>query len=113
MFRSFLFPRKSNLLIHPTAADKMALMESMIFLKGSKNVSDFMGYLMDHKFEIPTGKVEEKVTSRFLVMQLNDLINKNKITNITDQDLAIMPEHAGFRDKVKDLLMLDRQARNI
>ncbi len=111
MFRSFLFPKKSNLPLHPTAADKMALMESMIFLKGSKNVSDFMGYLMDHRFEIPTGKGNEKVTSRFLVMQLNDLIKKNKITSVTDTDLLILPEHGGFRDKVKDLLILDRQAR--
>jgi len=89
----------------------MALMESMIFLKGSKNTTEFITYLMDHDFEIPSDKVGEKLTSRYLVMQVSDLIKKNKISEITDADLSVLPSHGGFRDKLKDLLMLENKSR--
>jgi protein involved in ribonucleotide reduction len=109
MFRSFLFPKKSNLPLHPQA-DKLATMESMIFLKGSKNITEFITYLMDHKFEILADDGKRKLTSRYLAMQVSDLIKKSKIGKITSQDLSVIPEYSGFRDKVKDLLTLGSAA---
>lgn len=88
--------------------DALLLEETMITLRGTKDLDSLMKAVMDmgnKKIEIPSvSKPGRSYTSRYLVFVLNELKEKRLQGKILkESDFLSLPSYGDFRDKVKDL----------